>query len=64
MADWKISNKGIKFICDREGCVLTAYPDPPKSTTNFAIGYGSTKMLNGDKVKKVMQLHRIKLNNY
>ena len=51
MAEWKISQKGIKFLQDREGKVLTAYPDPATSKTNFAIGYGSTKMPNGDKVK-------------
>jgi lysozyme len=51
MGEWKISNEGIEFLKAREGCVLNAYPDPSTSTTNFAIGYGSSKMPNGEKVR-------------
>lgn len=39
----RTSDRGIKFICGFESCVLLAYPDPLTGGKPYTIGWGSTK---------------------
>jgi GH24 family phage-related lysozyme (muramidase) len=69
----KTSNKGIDFIREHEGCVLTAYDDAQpkvKLTANtkiigtLTIGYGHTGLVNGKPIKwnsKIKETTAVKL---
>ena len=47
----KVSQRGIKFIHQFEGCVLTAYPDPGTGGAPWTIGWGSTTDEEGKPIK-------------
>ena len=38
----EISEFGIGFICEHEGCRLVAYPDPAPGGDPWTVGFGST----------------------
>lgn len=46
-----ISQNGIEFIKQFEGCKLIAYPDPATGAEPYTIGIGSTLKPDGSKVR-------------
>ena len=47
----KTSENGIKFIQEKEGCILHGYKDPVTGNLPTTIGYGNTYYEDGSKIK-------------
>lgn len=52
----KMSANGIRFLKDREGVELKAYPDPATNGEPYTIGVGHTSMAGPPKVTKGMTI--------
>jgi lysozyme len=46
-----LTHEDLKIIKDFEGLYLDAYPDPATGAEPITIGYGSTRHLDGSKIK-------------
>lgn len=52
----KTSDKGIALLKEFEGMRLSAYPDPATGGEPITIGFGSTLLADGSKVKMGMKI--------